>query len=336
LALLLGIEHVIEHVDQYLRVINLSVGGVGTFPMGDAVIRNAHANDITLVAAAGNSATNASAFWPAANPYVITVGATGQDNQLAAFSNFGDVVDVVAPGVGIQSATLDNRFSFGNGTSLAAPFASAMVAMLQLDDMSATPETLRTRVREAVTPLSAESERSERYGYGLLNLNIALERRQEITESIFSIELDPSTNHDFGSVTVEYEVQNPHSILITNTGNQATGQLTVTLSGSHSISFLLRMSDAPPGVSLTIPSIAVGESAIFQITPAIRLSAETHQARVTVAGENGLYASFEVTFTVRPNESTEPDEEDPSGACTHGERNCTCGCRNNRSRCSGC
>ncbi len=59
--------------------------------------------DTIVVASAGNNGTSRP-FWPAALPSVIGVAATGADGELAPFSNHGDWVDAVAPGVDVVSS----------------------------------------------------------------------------------------------------------------------------------------------------------------------------------------------------------------------------------------
>ena len=57
-------------------------------------------------AASGNNGDDAAYYYPGGIDTAITVGAVSADMQRAAFSNFGDLVDVVAPGVGILSYTV--------------------------------------------------------------------------------------------------------------------------------------------------------------------------------------------------------------------------------------
>lgn len=63
---------------------------------------------VFVVVAAGNEATdgcNASDFSPSSEPGLCTVGATDKNNRMAYFSNPGSVVDILAPGVDVLSAS---------------------------------------------------------------------------------------------------------------------------------------------------------------------------------------------------------------------------------------
>ncbi|MCL2842214.1 MAG: choice-of-anchor D domain-containing protein [Oscillospiraceae bacterium] len=107
------------------------------------------------------------------------------------------------------------------------------------------------------------------------------------------IVLDTTGTHTFPAATVGYSVQTPHTVTVTNTGNQATGSLTVALSGPNADAFTLS--------NPTLSSIAAGETDTFTVVPNTRLTAGTHTATVTVSGgANITPRTFHVRFTVNP------------------------------------
>jgi hypothetical protein len=108
----------------------------------------------------------------------------------------------------------------------------------------------------------------------------------------YSISLNQTESHTFPAATAGYEMQNAKGITITNTGNQATGALTVALSGDDSASFTLS--------TTAITSIAVGGTDPFTVRPNTGLAVGTYTATVTVSGENSITANFDVSFTVIP------------------------------------
>ena len=132
--------------DLGARVINLSLGSEGPSLAERTVIR-AHP-DVLFVAAAGNQARDddAQPTYPCAydEPNVLCVGAEARAGGLASFSNWGArSVDLLAPGEHIASTWTGGTYRYADGTSMAAPFASAAAAALLGRDPALTPAQLR-------------------------------------------------------------------------------------------------------------------------------------------------------------------------------------------------
>ncbi len=115
-------------------VANLSLGGSYSAAMNLA-IANLVAGGTPAVVAAGNESMDACLASPASAPTAVTTAAqqvtgTGdqQTDELAWFSNFGDCVDLAAPGVEIASMLPDGSVASWNGTSMAAPHVAGVLA----------------------------------------------------------------------------------------------------------------------------------------------------------------------------------------------------------------
>lgn len=121
-------------------VVNLSLGA-GPSPSLDAAINNLSARGITVVAAAGNASVDACQVSPARAPSAITVAASDRNDSFASFSNFGECVDIVAPGVSIPAAYIgsDSEIRELSGTSMAAPHVTGLVAGL-LSEVALSPD----------------------------------------------------------------------------------------------------------------------------------------------------------------------------------------------------
>ena len=112
-------------------VANMSLGA-GASSTLDSAVNNLINRGITVVVAAGNSAASACNYSPARVPAAITVAASTIGDQLASFSNYGNCVDLIAPGSSITSAwyTSDGAIASLNGTSMASPHVAGAAVTL--------------------------------------------------------------------------------------------------------------------------------------------------------------------------------------------------------------
>ncbi|MGC8748007.1 MAG: S8 family serine peptidase [Candidatus Kapaibacteriota bacterium] len=110
------------------KVINCSWGSEAGSSLENDVIRAVNSLGACVVAAAGNDGKY-SDFAPASLEGVLSVAAVDSNDVKAGFSNFSARVGVSAPGVKIMSTTPGNTYAAWDGTSMASPIASAVVAL---------------------------------------------------------------------------------------------------------------------------------------------------------------------------------------------------------------
>ncbi|MEV6912094.1 S8 family peptidase [Amycolatopsis sp. NPDC051071] len=134
-------------------VANASLGG-GASAALDTAVRNSIKAGITWTVAAGNSNVNASNSSPARVTEALTVAAADRTDRRASFSNYGSVVDLFAPGVGITSAWKDNDTATytGDGTSFAAPHVAGAAALYLSANTGATAAQVAQALISASTP----------------------------------------------------------------------------------------------------------------------------------------------------------------------------------------
>ena len=103
-----GIDWVIEQQRAWggRWVINMSFGAAVQGKLEKLAIQRAHDAGIVLVAAAGNRGKDFLDF-PGAYPGVMAIGAIGEDGRKADFSSYGFGMQLVAPGVLVQSTMID-------------------------------------------------------------------------------------------------------------------------------------------------------------------------------------------------------------------------------------
>ena len=173
-SVICGIDWVTANAATYnIKVANMSLGGSGLSDnncgltnndaLHYAICQSTQNAGVTYVVAAGNSSQNANQFVPAAyDDTVITVSALadsdgkpnglgsptsyGADDTFATFSNFGNIVDLGAPGVSIFSTYKNHTYATLSGTSMATPHVSGAAALF----IHSHPGSSWTQVRDGL------------------------------------------------------------------------------------------------------------------------------------------------------------------------------------------
>lgn len=148
---------IIWAADNEAKVINLSLGGSSPSDTLKNAVDYAWGKGAVLVAAAGNNNSDAP-LYPAYYENCITVAATDQDDARAYFSNYGDWVDIAAPGVSIFSTMPNHRNRIGvlnygslSGTSMSTPHVAGVAALVfAVVRPDGTNADVRTRIEASV------------------------------------------------------------------------------------------------------------------------------------------------------------------------------------------
>jgi hypothetical protein len=127
--LLAGIDWIVKTHPGGPAVINLSLGGAYSAAL-NAAVENAISRGFIVVAAAGNTSSDACDVSPASASGAITAAASTQSDGFASFSNYGSCVDAVAPGSKILSSWIGSSQATAvlSGTSMAAPHLAGIAA----------------------------------------------------------------------------------------------------------------------------------------------------------------------------------------------------------------
>jgi subtilisin family serine protease len=168
--------------DMGARVSSNSWGASGTSAVLDDAIQYEHDKGMVVVVAAGNSNADALGFTPASADRAVTVAASDHNDAKASFSNWGQKIDVAAPGVDILSvkAAINNMCtsSRGNivgtdycrvsGTSMATPHVSGLAALILAENPDLSNEEVRQLIRTGAVDLGPQGKDRD-FGYGRID-----------------------------------------------------------------------------------------------------------------------------------------------------------------------
>lgn len=203
---------------QKADAINMSFGGPGFSQTLQDALSAARDAGVILVAAAGNDNSDTPAY-PAAMQGVIAVSATDANDQKAPYSNFGDWVDLAAPGGsseggGVYSTYVNESggadYASLQGTSMASPHAAAVFALMKARAIELgqqlTPDDLDALLANGqLTDDLGDPGRDPVYGHGLLNAYKSVQAAEQgATEPV--IAADPETL-DFANLHSELPVE---------------------------------------------------------------------------------------------------------------------------------
>lgn len=135
--------------------------GVGTLSAEETrILRKAREKDILIVGAAGNFPQE-QAQYPAAFESVLAVASLNENGVKTKSSNFGDFVDLSAPGVNITSAgTLsDTDYQAKDGTSAATTMAAMGAGIVKLQNPTYSFDKVVACLKSAAEPVEADHDR---------------------------------------------------------------------------------------------------------------------------------------------------------------------------------
>ncbi len=175
-----GIKALQYAADMGARVSSNSWGCMCNSVAMDDAIQYEHDKGMVVVAAAGNNNADALDFSPASSDGVITVAASDYNDAKASFSNWGEKIDVAAPGVNILSTrasnspmctasiTVGTNYCVVSGTSMATPHVAGLAALILSKNPNLTNEEVRQIIRNGATDLGT-SGWDPYFGYGRIN-----------------------------------------------------------------------------------------------------------------------------------------------------------------------
>ncbi len=204
---------IIYAADNGANLINLSLGSYSYSYLLDYSISYASSKGAVLIAAAGNDDTSYPTY-PAALSNVLAVSATDKSDVITDFSNYGNYIDLAAPGKDIYSTVTKSSYSNMSGTSMAAPVITGTAALILSKNPYLTPSQVEGILKKSVKDLGSKGWDSY-YGFGRIDTNKALSNTAQ-----------PISNITTSSKTFTMKGNNSLSVSFTTSG---TSTVSVTV-----------------------------------------------------------------------------------------------------------
>lgn len=265
-----GYEGIVYAANNGAHVINMSWGGPGSSQYGQSVITNAWNQGVVLVAAAGNDNTS-SKFYPAGYNNVVTVASTDNSDKKSSFSNYGNWINISAPGSDIVSTDNNTGYQYSSGTSMASPLVSGLVGLMRSYAPSATPAQIVSCLYSSADDISsANPGYNGMLGSGRINALKALQ-----CLSAFNVDYDASIkaiNSPIGTICANVFVP---EIELRNNGAKTITSATISYDwGGAAQSYNWS------------GSLTTGQSAVITL-PSVTLNSGTYTFSATVSSPNG-------------------------------------------------
>lgn len=175
-------QGIIWAVDHGAKVINMSLGNYANAEFLHDAVKYAYDRDVVLVAASGNDNTDRPGY-PAAYQEVFAVAATNSGKQRASFSNYGDYIDVAAPGESIASTYPDNQYAALSGTSMSTPHVAALAGLIRSVRPDLTNEEVMNIMRNCTIDLG-DPGKDIYFGFGEVDVDKALQAASNYTGTL--------------------------------------------------------------------------------------------------------------------------------------------------------
>ncbi|MEV6970266.1 S8 family serine peptidase [Hamadaea sp. NPDC051192] len=182
-------------VDHDVRVISISSAGPD-HPLLKQMIELALANDIVVVAGAGNVPRDTTVAFPAAYPGVIAACGVDRRGNHSSISTTGPELVLCAPSDGISSSYPGNKYAVGSGTSESTALIAGAAALVRAKFPTLSAAEVVHRLTATASDKGAPG-RDSVYGFGVLNVVDALTRDvREVPSSRTGSKATPSASTD--------------------------------------------------------------------------------------------------------------------------------------------
>lgn len=203
-----------DAIDAGVKVINMSLRLSEDYAT-NACLDYAYNHNVCIVCSAGNNENGGTSgiYYPASYSKTIAVGAKDSTNARWINSQYGQGLDLVAPGVTIKTTDINNSYTnLDSGTSLSAPQVTGTIALMLSVNPLLTPDEIKSVLHNTCTKLTSYTYNSlgwnEHVGYGLLN----------VFKAVFAVKTYTISGQPYicNSSTATYTINNLPSVCSVN------------------------------------------------------------------------------------------------------------------------
>lgn len=213
-----GIQQgILYAADINADVINMSLGGGGYDQGTSDAIDTANEAGTVVVAASGNDGAS-SVSYPAGYDGAIAVGSVTSTETRSNFSNYGEGLEVMAPGSDIYSTYPDGQYRTYSGTSMASPHAAGVAGMIRAIDSTLSV----SEVRNILSNTAQDAGDAYQYGNGIVDTLAAVQAAggEKGNDESYQTVTDVSTNYSYyfqgENVTITAEVNDETGQALSN------------------------------------------------------------------------------------------------------------------------
>jgi subtilisin family serine protease len=165
--------------DHGARVVNISYDiGVAGSAINAAAQYLRNKGGLLVMSAGNNNTNNGSGD----NPYIINVAATTDTDARAGFSNYGNYIDVSAPGEYIVTTWENGEYGWGVGTSFSSTLAAGVIALIKAANPNLSVNDVETILKNSADDLGA-SGWDRYFGHGRINAAVAVQMATQAAPS---------------------------------------------------------------------------------------------------------------------------------------------------------
>lgn len=192
-----GFEGIKYAADNGANIINCSFSGYAYSKAEQEVINYATSKGALVVAAAGNDNVDLPSY-PSSYDGVLSVAASNATDKIWSASNYGDNIDVIAPGQQIYSAWGTDGYRVVNGTSVSSPLVAGLAGLVKNQFPSYTPLQIAEQIRVTTDDIYSLNADSLKYkmGSGRINAFKALTTNNAVSVRAKNIKFNDEGNQN--------------------------------------------------------------------------------------------------------------------------------------------